>query len=276
VCTVALGDAPYVGVRHPLMERYAERLGAAFLRVEGPYEGRRSNLRKLELGRFLEDYDRVLYLDGDVAVRPDAPDLFDLVPADRLGAWLEGEPYYEERGRLLAEACGRYGVPAPRADSWVNTGVMVLSRAHRALFDPAPAGARALGSYMDMPLLNARIVERDVSIEPLHVRFNFPGTLARMAARPFNAYDAYCFHATGGLGRARMPYLRAVVDAWERGLHERARARLAVQFALRAGWARTRRWRPLRAARRRVRNAIAARRAARRGGGPSPTSSSTS
>ena len=272
VCTLALGDAPYLALTLPLLERYAARIGAAFVRIEGPYEGRRSNLRKLEIGALLDRYERIAYIDGDVAVRPDAPDLFDLVPAERLGAHREGAPWFPGRGALLREACEHYGapVPSPLPDTWLNSGVLVFSRAHRALFAPAPPEAREFRSgYMDMPLLNARVVRHGFAVEPLDLALNYTGSLARMGRRPYNAYDAYLFHATGGLGRDRMWYLRTVVTAWERGVPVRGRPLLAARFALRAGWIRVRRWRPFRGMRRRRRDALSG----GRSDGPSPSSS---
>jgi hypothetical protein len=272
VCTLALGDAPYFALTHPLLERYAARIGAEFVRIEGPYEGRRSNLRKLEIGALLDRYDRIAYFDGDVAARPDAPDLFDLVPASRIGACMEGAPWFPGRGELLREACEHYGVaaPSPLPDAWVNTGVLVVSREHRRLFAPAPPDVRAFGGgYMDMPLFNARLVGSGLEVEPLDMAFNYMGSLARMWSRPYNAYDAWFFHATGGLGRDRMWYLRTVVEAWGGGLPLRRRPLLAARFALRAAGIRVRRWRPFRRSRRQLRTALSG----GRDGGSSPSSS---
>jgi len=259
LCTLALGDAPYFALTHPLLRRYAQRVGAEYVPIEGPYEGRHSNLRKLEVGRLLERFDRVLFIDGDVAVRPDTPDLFALVPADRFGAHREGAPHFPNRADILREACEYYGapVPSPLPNGLLNTGVFVVSRAHAALFEPAPGNARSFRhNFMDMPLFNARVVRHGYPVEELDVRFNYLGALARNADRPFNAYDAYCFHATGGLGRDRMGYLRRVIAIWEAGLPLRSRRRLALEFAVRAGLVRARRWRPFRRTRRRIRAAL--------------------
>ena len=88
VVTVAIGAEfrEIAALTHPFMEGYASRIGADFVslhrQAENPY------LEKLRLGDYLGLYERVLFLDTDVIVRLDCPDLFQLVPADCFGAWL--------------------------------------------------------------------------------------------------------------------------------------------------------------------------------------------
>jgi len=245
IFTLALGAPRESALTLPLLERYARRVGAELVVARGPFPGRDAcRLRKLDVGPLLERHDRVLYVDGDVAVRPDAPDVFALVPAARVGGTLEGPPLFRSRHDPLRRACAHYGAPDPGPrDAWLNTGLIVVSRAHRELFAPVTELARFGAGWSDQALLNARLVAHGFEPYDLGPAFNYLGSLARRARRPFEPYDAYFFHATGSLAGLREWYLRRVIGLWRGGgaPHGLARAVAKAQFAALAAWTRWRR-----------------------------------
>ena len=124
--------------------------------------------QKLELGKLLEEYDRVLYLDTDVLVRDDAPDLFQLVPADKLGMLDESE--YVDRKNLIIQYMLALNYDAKNWDGkYYNTGVMVLSPQHRSLFEqPALENEH----FYEQTHLNHMISMSRTSVHPLPYRFN--------------------------------------------------------------------------------------------------------
>src|SRR5262245_29050786 len=85
---------------HPTFRAYAARLGCDFI-AWNDYSGHTlPAFKKLDLSSLLDQYERVLYLDNDILVRDDAPDIFALVPEDRLGIFEEG-CYYSDSSRAF-------------------------------------------------------------------------------------------------------------------------------------------------------------------------------
>jgi hypothetical protein len=144
--TLALGDPPEGRWSLPLMERYARRhrLELIVLRQRvvrrGPWwrPRQRACLEKLQLWGLLERHERALYCDLDVLISPRAPDLFALSPPDELGVVQDNVgPEAWKRAEEMERAQWRLG-PLPGWDGrYFNGGVILASRAHRALFDPA-------------------------------------------------------------------------------------------------------------------------------------------
>lgn len=138
IATLAIGpqsEALWEFAR-PGFEDYARRLGAD-LHVfrTNPFADRGAfpTFGKLQLGALLERYDRVLYLDNDMIVSPDAPDLFAAVPARSLGVYLEGAVIDRSDDFARIEAL-RGRIPGWTTARYFNAGLMVLSQAHRGLF----------------------------------------------------------------------------------------------------------------------------------------------
>src|SRR5262249_17743088 len=124
-----------------LMRRYAERIGADFhmIRVEeSPYPLG----EKFRIGTLLDSWERVLYLDADVILGRACPDLFTLVPPDKVGIFddlpdvkrLSGSSWLAEQYRELALSQG-WVIPEG-FDSCLNSGVIVVGRDHRGMFTP--------------------------------------------------------------------------------------------------------------------------------------------
>ncbi|MEE8105326.1 MAG: hypothetical protein V3T86_07310 [Planctomycetota bacterium] len=245
VVTLSLGASPIFDETRPLMARYAERIGADFVPIEGPFLSKQEcHKRKFELRDLLERYERILFLDNDIAIRYDAPDVFERVPADRLGGTTEGPPLFRSRAEIVRESCAYYGAPDPgERDFWLNTGVMVVSRCHREVFAAPPSEMREFGSgWLDMPLVSARMEQLGLETFELGPAFNYIGSIAFQRGRPFEPYEAYFFHATGALRHRRMDYVRRVIRIWRR-MESGSSANFIdrASFRARAAWGRWRR-----------------------------------
>lgn len=90
VLTIAVGPEHQriAAVTHPSLRAYARRIGAEFLSIDDSTTTT-PHWEKCQLARLLETYDRILYLDTDLIVRDDCPNLFDVVPPAQLGAFNE-------------------------------------------------------------------------------------------------------------------------------------------------------------------------------------------
>src|SRR5262245_34503117 len=88
VVTLAVGgkERQLLEVSGPSMAAYARRIGADWHVIDGePIQPAYPMEDKFRIHGFLTFYDRVLYLDADVMVGDDAPNLFDLVPETHVG-----------------------------------------------------------------------------------------------------------------------------------------------------------------------------------------------
>ena len=84
----------------------------------------------------LQDYDRILFMDSDVLVNNDCPNIFDVVPEDHIGSIYEdvGTRFHDRHRKMFAmqRQWGDLGWPA----GYTNAGVFVVSKEHAPIFDP--------------------------------------------------------------------------------------------------------------------------------------------
>ena len=158
---------------HPEMLRYARKCGAKFMvancdgwpaHVSVPWQ------KVAHLWEILAQWDRVIFFDNDVLINADeCPNLFDIVPEDQIGGFLEG--LICPRGANIVNVCKENRIPIDRlyAGDYINTGVMVLSRTHRELFI-WPDVVR--DDFFEQSYINARIFAAHVPIYPLPYTFN--------------------------------------------------------------------------------------------------------
>lgn len=147
IATVAMGDAgqAWADISHAGTRRYAEACGADFFVLSGA--GLKSlwpGFSKLLLGELLNNYDRMLYVDTDILISPDAPNIFELVPADKVGATVVDtlEPEYapavangwfQNDIRLTQQMFGE----AQWQEGYFNSGSLLFSKQHKCVFDQA-------------------------------------------------------------------------------------------------------------------------------------------
>jgi hypothetical protein len=134
---------------------------------------------KLLIRDVLDYAEKVVYVDLDAIIRPDAPDLFALVPDGRFaildeGAFLDVVNVGHRRG--MAEDLARaLGLAAPRWSEmkYWNTGVMIFDRSHRHVFE-LPASFPA-DSLAEQSWINLQLARPATDVLPLDRAFNmFP------------------------------------------------------------------------------------------------------
>jgi predicted O-methyltransferase YrrM len=121
----------------PSQRCYAERLVADFVVLDKrvyPHP----HYDKWQIYDLLGCYDRILYLDADMIVRPDCPDLFVTVPPEYVGG--ENElPSWPPQRQNLERFCQRLGIGPLPCPYYLNAGLFVVSTRHRELFRPPEA-----------------------------------------------------------------------------------------------------------------------------------------
>jgi FkbM family methyltransferase len=180
----------------PTIRYYAKRCRADFIchEEEPPhFDGTYSLRARMMLYKFdviykaLETYDRVLWIDADVIVRPDSPNLFDLVSEDRFAC---GEGYgladrltpQHVRDSMFGwckriwEICQVNNWRVPEVGCQVlDTGVMLASQQHQDLFTPLWGTIpENNGGCEEQLALNIRFFLSDHKLFALPMCFNCP------------------------------------------------------------------------------------------------------
>jgi hypothetical protein len=160
-------------VTHPTLRTYARRCSADFL-VLNRCQGEHVFFEKLRIGSLLAEYERILYLDTDIIVRGDAPDLFAQVGEDELAMYPEGAFAPARRDGMIAYLT-RLDVPYRFWNGkYYNTGVILASRQHRDIFmmPEDDLVEQFTGPFMEQDYLNLMITLRQPKVAELDHRFN--------------------------------------------------------------------------------------------------------
>lgn len=182
-------------VTGPTVEQYADRIGADLMVIKENPHAATAHWVKFVLYELLHKrYKRAAWIDADVIIRPDTPDLFEEVPEDKLGMFNEGR--FTPRSIALYEAMSAYKVRLPHWDrkSYYNSGVMVVSRDQRHLFGPPEIRSQKY-SFGEQTYLNLRLFERQVPVHELDHRFNYLSCLNAITGT--SRLSAFIVHYAG-------------------------------------------------------------------------------
>lgn len=133
----------------------------------------RPHFVKLYMFELFQRYDRILWLDADTLVAPTAPNIFDEVPEDKIGAWCQEYDFYNDEGRgrikyrhgyfnsgvLLVPKCSREFI-ARAYYLWKERNVRMTSAEQKCLFGEQTA-------------LNKAVDELNCPLHPLDVAWNY-------------------------------------------------------------------------------------------------------
>ena len=191
--TIASGDyfQQMAAITHPTIKAYADKIGADFIVWSDVSGYTVAQYKKMEMGGLLESYDRLVYIDTDILVRDDSPDIFTVVPEDQLGLLEEGQ--YFERRQATIQFMTQVGYNAGEWDGkYYNTGVLVCSRCHRSLFVIPPVQWNHFG---EQTWFNTVISSRKAKVFSLPYRLN-----RMMTLNPFygeDRLDSWFLHYAG-------------------------------------------------------------------------------
>ena len=143
--TVGVGGAREIlKLSSPSMRAYAARIGADFLALTNCTQDW-PLAEKFRIGHYARRYERILFVDADVFIRSDAPDVFATVPPgsiamhddmfdlERMGGSPGGSCWIESEIRSLGES---QGVKIPRA--CLNSGVVVFDGKDADIWNAPP------------------------------------------------------------------------------------------------------------------------------------------
>lgn len=197
-------------------EAYAQKIGAELI-VLGYHENVPSqHWVKFSLYEMLrKQFKRAVYLDADILIRDDCPNLFEIVPETKLGIFNEGR--YTPRAICIYEVMNSYKIELPDWDrnSYYNTGVMVVSRDQRHIFKPPDTVHKLKHSFGEQTFLNFRILGSKVSVFELSHKFNHMSLMDRLTGKSRRA--AYIVHYAGPPSEKLLhEAIDADIEGWEK------------------------------------------------------------
>ena len=212
VLTISIGDYynEVAKLTTPSIQAYAKKIGADYLNINefNPhYITQKWN--KFHIHEMLNKYKRIIYLDIDILVREDTPNLFEIVPENKLGMFNEGR--YTARFEFLEQASEYYGEPLRTWNGkFYNSGVMVISRIHKNIFK-LPKGQDFVET--DQPYINLRILNDKVEMFDLDYKFNRMDILDRFCG--ISRLDSYIVHYAGAPQDIQMDVMRKDIEQWK-------------------------------------------------------------
>lgn len=185
---------------HPLLKAYAKQCGADFkvLDHESPCQvgDGKHHYRIMILGELLGEYDRICHIDSDIIPNKDIPNIFEVVQEDCIGSVLEDVGSRKAARRsVIAEIQNKFGIINWKS-SYINTGVFVVSKKHRNIFQDIN-GEYWSGFGHDDAHLGFNIKKFGYRLVCLWEKYNF----MTMFAEPWNGspsrFDSYFIHYAG-------------------------------------------------------------------------------
>jgi len=149
IVTLAFGKTNYLALTLPTIQAYASRIQVPLITIRDQIlSGVSPAFEKWQLSNFLDEYDRILYLDADIVVTPHAPDIFKLpIPKSHLAAVIDksDNAIREHPDELGFKGWGNHDFPIleqlfgpirkPQEQLYYfNAGVMLVSKSHQKIF----------------------------------------------------------------------------------------------------------------------------------------------
>jgi lipopolysaccharide biosynthesis glycosyltransferase len=155
---------------HPTIKQYANRIGADFIVINSIKIGtERPHFEKFQLYSLLDKYNRIFYVDTDVIISPNCPNVFEIVPESMFGAFIESN--FQKRDNLIEFIQKKLG-RIHWKKTYFNSGVMVFSRKHKHIFNRYNGLNTAWGDTGEQTQLNYNLQKYQIPIFDIGIKFN--------------------------------------------------------------------------------------------------------
>ena len=163
-------------IAKPLFENYCKRTDSDLVVISNKQINvYANNLEKFQLYKILSKYDRVIYLDTDILIHPQCPNMFNMVPINEIGAVYDNpsnSPSHTNRLPEINKAKASLGNIPEWDKEYINSGVLVLSKTHRDLFRNPEDRLKLNSGFKDQTLINYNIHKLGYKIHKLPSKFN--------------------------------------------------------------------------------------------------------
>lgn len=174
---------------HPLMNAYAKTTGSDFLVInKRKFQKLPVHFEKFQIAGILQKYDRVLFVDTDVVIRPDAPNLFDLVPLEKVGVYMANihSDCHDDSIHSIQNELDDIGWH----NEYFNSGVMLVSKPHVGLFDLSHG---SFTGFYEQTQLNYNLQKLNLPVFDITYRYNH----VEAVGIPISGGSSYFIHYAG-------------------------------------------------------------------------------
>ena len=187
-------------ITHPLIKKYAQRVGADFMVLDHtpPSDSGdgRPHYRILKHYDLHEEYDRILHIDSDMIIVPGCPDIFEAVPYEKIGTVLEDKGSRKHaRHQLIKQSQEQFGNIGWTED-YINTGLFLTSRCHKDIYQPIN-GQYWTGFGSDDIQLGYLIKKHQFEIIDLPFQYNHMTMFSEPWNNSPNRFKSYLIHYGG-------------------------------------------------------------------------------
>ena len=195
VITLSVGD-DYDGmeITIPRMNNYCSKYNLNFIVIRDNHF-KHPAYNKLLIKNYINDFDRILYIDLDVIIRNDAPNIFDIVPDDKFGIFNEEYLHICNCGKETIDLYNNYTSNNIKWNGeYYNTGVMLFNKDNiKILNDDIPLLEEY---YADQGFINYQI--HKYNIECFDIGFQFNGLNNPSIVGEERLKNSYFIHSNGG------------------------------------------------------------------------------
>lgn len=191
-------------ITHPSLKYYAKKINADFIVLDenNQYYSDKTfpQWEKFAIYNLLNTYDRIIYLDTDIIIREDCPDLFEVVPYKQIGAFNEAK--FVPREYYLIDTARAYNIDISKINwngKYYNTGVLIVSKCHKYIFKKPEIEYNCFYEQSYLNLIIA-INESGRSKEDISLMYDLSYKFNRMTCLDFSGEErhaSYIIHYAG-------------------------------------------------------------------------------
>jgi lipopolysaccharide biosynthesis glycosyltransferase len=190
---------------HPVFREYAKYCNADFMILdhEPPVfsDDNMPHFRIMKHYELHEEYDRILHLDTDIIINTNAPNIFEVVPEEKIGCILEDwgrEERIKDRREMIKSIQEEWDDIGWK-EKYINSGVLLTSKIHKDIYQPFE-GKYWTGDGSDDIHMGYMIKNLNHEIFELPYQFNHTGTYSEAWNGSPNRLDSFFLHYAGSRG----------------------------------------------------------------------------
>lgn len=215
VVTMAIG-IPHLKmffVTRPTIEQYAMKIDADFVVIDEQKISTESpHYEKFQIYELLQTYKRIIWIDCDAIVRDDCPNLFEIVPPEKMGMFDESR--FKNHMHRMAQASKIHNIEIEKdyKGEYYNTGVMVVSRLHRDIF--IKPIVEDIYNHFEQSYLNLIMQSKHARVHKLTHHFNRMVLMDELTGE--HRLNSYIIHYAGIL-QNMLPVINEDREKWKNG-----------------------------------------------------------
>lgn len=183
------------------IKSYASKVGADFIVLSDPppflTSDNKPHYRILKVGDLLNKYDRILCIDSDVIINKSCPNIFNIVPEDKIGSIYEDKGSRRSSRLDLIRNIQRHWGEVGWKEGYTNAGTFLVSKQHKNIFTPHEGQYWLDWGSADLHL-SYNIHKYKHKVHELDFRWNHMTMFSESWNGNPNRFESYIIHYAGG------------------------------------------------------------------------------